>query len=304
MTLAAPFEPVAGQMYLDVSIEAYHAGPGLSRTQLHGLIDEHSCPAKWKHDQAQPQEQKSAFDVGNAGELLALIPPLFHQQFVVEPEVYDGPTTQLATRGEPLNKRMKDHKAWFKEWEASLADGLKRISAKDFAQAQAIARAFGNDLEFARLLGEDPLIGASHYAQDPATGLLLKARPDVENDWLFDVKTCRDASPLGFRKSAEQFGYGMQAALYLDVVEQTRGERPAGFVFLCVEKEPPYLTAAYVAEDDMVALGRLDCRRAIDLYHECSRTGFWPGYTADGPQPLHLSPWETRRLERETLRNA
>lgn len=301
--IAAPFDPVAGNSYRDISIDAYHAGPGVSRSQLHKLIDEESCPAKFRFEQDQPQEQRSAFDIGNAGECLFLEPQNFESRWVTEPALYGGPTTKLAAHGEPLNKRKKDHKEWLDEWTASLPAGVSIISQDDYAMARACADALHADPFIRRVLGSEPLVGVSHYATDPETGLLIKARTDAENDYLIDVKTARKASPKAFRKSAELFGYGMQAAHYLDVVEQTRGERPAGFVFVVVEKEPPFLTALYFAEPDMIALGRQDCRRALDLYHECVSTGVWPGYSAAGVQPLHLSPWEARRLDPENYFN-
>lgn len=297
--ISTKFEPVAGQWYPDISIEDYHGGPGVSRTQLHKLLDPNSCPAKFHYEQGQPQESRSAFDVGNAGECLFLEPHNFASRWVAEPSIYEGPETKNASHGEPLNKRKKDHREWLEEWTASLPAGVSVISQDDYAMARACADALLGDPLIRRVLGSEPLIGVSHYGIDEQTGLLIKARTDAENDYLVDVKTARDASPNGFRKSAELFGYGMQASQYLDVVEQTRGERPAGFAFVVVEKTPPYLTAVYHAEPDMIALGRQDCRRALDLYHECMSTGVWPSYSAAGVQPLNLSRWEAARLDPE-----
>ena len=66
-------------------------------------------------------------------------------------------------------------------------------------------------------------------------GNLCKARFDMlQNDVIIDLKTCRDASPSGFKKAIRNFSYHQQAAFYLDGIKAHK------FYFVFIEKKEPY----------------------------------------------------------------
>ena len=94
------------------------------------------------------------------------------------------------------------------------------------------------------------------------TGILCRCRPDFwrEDDIIVDVKTTEDASPEEFSRSLAKWRYHVQAPFYMDGIELATGRRPKGFVFLVVEKKPPYAVAAYTLDPESIELGRSEYR--------------------------------------------
>ena len=128
---------------------------------------------------------------------------------------------------------------------------------------------------------------------DEATGLECKCRPDwLTNDrsLIVDLKTTEDASPAGFRKSIGNWRYHVQASWYLDGIERATGTRPDQFIFICVEKKPPYAVAVYAADAEMIAAGAKQARLDLDTLAVCKAADAWPGYS-DQIEMISLPPW-------------
>lgn len=136
----------------------------------------------------------------------------------------------------------------------------------------------------------------SVYWIDPTTGVLCRCRPDWwRDDWIIpDLKTTDDASPEGFAKSIANWRYDVQAAFYMDGIEQATGKRPKSFVFIAVEKKPPYGVGVYVLDSDSLELGRAQYQHDLRIYAECVRTGEWPGY-GDKIQTISLPAWHANK---------
>jgi len=91
-----------------------------------------------------------------------------------------------------------------------------------------------------------------------------------------DLKTTKDASFFGFSRSVHDFRYDVQNAFYIDGLRAC-GAHCEGFVFIAIEKEPPYLCACYTLPADWVRIGRIKYRRALATYAECKKADQWPG---------------------------
>ena len=118
---------------------------------------------------------------------------------------------------------------------------------------------------------------------DLATGAPCKARPDfvtqrMGSTFIVDLKTTEDASPRGFSRSAYKYRYHVQAAFYLDGYEQAHGVTPEAFIFIAVEKNPPYLVACYIYGPEDLSLARETYRANLATYLECRNSNSWPGY--------------------------
>ncbi len=128
--------------------------------------------------------------------------------------------------------------------------------------------------------------------RDEPTGLECKSRADYYVErfaMVADVKTTIDASPDAFRKSVASFRYHVQDALY------RAGFAAAGaplrhFVFIAVEKAPPFAVATYSLDDDATDRGSAAARREIDTMAKCVKSGEWPGYESM-IRTLHIPPW-------------
>lgn len=136
----------------------------------------------------------------------------------------------------------------------------------------------------------------SVYWNDAITGVLCRCRPDWwrDDNVIVDLKTTEDASPEGFAKSMANYRYDVQAAYYLDGVQQATGKRPKAFVFIAVEKKPPYGVGVYVLDSDSLELGRAQYQHDLRIYAECVRTGEWPGY-GDKIQTISLPAWHANK---------
>lgn len=116
---------------------------------------------------------------------------------------------------------------------------------------------------------------------DAETGLHCKSRVDgiVEPmDVLIDVKTTQNASPEEFAKSAFNFRYHVQAALYSDGYEAVTGRPAKRFRLIAVEKEPPYAVMTHDFGQAELDLGRESYKANMRTLAECLERDEWPAY--------------------------
>ena len=130
------------------------------------------------------------------------------------------------------------------------------------------------------------------------SGLKLKCRADriLSNGIIVDLKTTADASASAFSKSCANFGYHIQAAFYIKVIELVTGVEPKGFAFVAVEKEPPYAVQVFKASDAMICYGMEKVNELLNdlrLLYEIPGEGPWPSYSAKAVE-LDLPTWATR----------
>ena len=109
----------------------------------------------------------------------------------------------------------------------------------------------------------------------PITGIQRRARLDkLLGNVIVDLKSCRDASPKAFSRHAFEYAYHRQCAFYQDAIEALTGERHP-FVFVAIEKTPPFSCEVYELKEDFVALGRLDNERLLRRFAQCRESGVW-----------------------------
>ncbi len=129
-----------------------------------------------------------------------------------------------------------------------------------------------------------------------STGLMLKGLADCltvdDNNFTVvpDIKTCQlgGASKEAFQAAIADYGYYRQAAFYLDLFEASF------FLFIAVEKEPPFAVACYLADSRMVRIGREQNERDLERIAQCELTDTWPGYPS-GIQTIGLPDWKKFR---------
>jgi hypothetical protein len=129
--------------------------------------------------------------------------------------------------------------------------------------------------------------------QDELTGLLCKSRMDYYRQDLgvvIDVKTTEDARPEAVARDIVKWGYHVSAAHYLDGL-RTQG-LPGGesFVWVFVEKKPPYAVALYVASEEMLERGEQLRHQYLTQFARCKLSGIWPGYSGEF-KTIELPAW-------------
>jgi exodeoxyribonuclease VIII len=200
------------------------------------------------------------------------------------------------TRCQPspkIDRRTKEGKA-LADWQASQETerGIKFISEDVYSQIESIAASVQSSVGTSGLLTE----GVAELSG--FTSLLdcnIRVRPDyLKHNCIVDLKTTQDARPEPFVRSVMQYGYDVQAALYLDACEAIDGKK-RDFIWIAVEKDAPYGVQIFKASESMLARGRSLYQQAIRTYLICSAFDYWPGYTT-AIQTLNLPKWAQENL--------
>jgi len=263
-----------------LSNDEYHDAPGTSKTMLDEIA--FASPLHFWAKRIDPnrvREERAIYDIGNAVHCAILEPDLLLEKVAAAPE---------------CDRRTKAGKEIAAAFELENA-GKLQLRHENFQMVLAVRDAAYRHPVASGLLSRGHA-EQSYFAPDPETGALLKCRTDYIYDdasMIVDVKSAVDASPYGFGKAAANYRYDLQAAWYPDVVELATGERPAHFVWIAMEKEPPYAIGVYVATEDQVKRARAICRRDLLNILEHERTGLWPDY-GETPQELQLPAWAKR----------
>lgn len=242
--------------------QEYNKAPGIRRSLLWEL---RKSPAhlRWRMD--NPPDATPALIFGQALHAAVLTPEDYGRQFAVMPNV---------------DRRTKaGREAW--DAAASEAQGRTQIAFYWAEQIAAMVQAVRGNPMAARLL--DGPHETSYFWTDPLTGEACKCRTDAETvvgdmHLIVDLKSCQDASTDAFMRDALNYGYDVQAAMYTDGYKACTGN-DASFVFIAVEKNPPYAVNILQADTLFMQHGQDRYRHLLGLYHECRRRSQWPGYT-------------------------
>lgn len=258
--------------------EEYHAHPAHSRSALRQI---ERSPLHFWHNylnpDRQPAEPTPAMRFGILVHMAVLEPELFLQTYDIGP---DAAKTTKTWKG------------------AQAAADRELLTVAEAAQVEGIHKALYSHPAAAKALRAPGINEATFIAADPATGLNLKCRPDrlTESGWVVDLKTTQDASAAEFSKSVANFGYHVQAAFYLHVLEITGGKRPRGFIFVAVEKSAPYAVQVFRCSADLIDTGNRRMHDQLAQLRHCYDTlpldAPWPTYNQE-PVELSLPRWAT-----------
>lgn len=288
----------------DIPAAEYHSDPtpggSLSSTGARRILPP-GCPAKFAHERENGRPDKVVFDEGRAAHLLVL-----------------GVGMDVAVIPTNPNSGKWDTNALKAEVEAARAAGLTPLKPEQWQKTQDMAAALKDHPNaVAALVGEHE---RAIFWTDAETGVtcrtmldVLPPRRDSGRLILADYKSAASVEPDALARAMADFGQAQQAAWCMAGVEALGLCEPgqAGFVFVCQERQPPYLVELFYPDAMALYVGHGRNRRALRLFAECERRGIWPGYSAtdtwlstgrwpddDEPFPLALPVWvERRQLE-------
>jgi len=263
----------------NVPEQEYHNGPGISQSNLKILGAK--SPKHYKHAVDNPKSPTAAMQFGS----------LFHCN-LLQPEKLD----EQYAKGPNCEKRKADDKAlWESFYQANneriMLDHHGAITTRDpdgkWRTEHALTLDVSDTMKFAinsnKIAMRALETGGSElslYSKDDDTGLLKRCRIDrvpEGGNAIVDVKTTLDASPKGFAKSVANFGYHVQGAYYLDICNDLGMEKEC-FVFVAIEKEPPYGVGIYQLSKDAIAHGRSQYKEWLEVLAKCLDKDEWPGY--------------------------
>jgi exodeoxyribonuclease VIII len=235
------------------------------------------APAKYWEKYLNPnkeiQPRNDDFAIGSAFHSIILEPELFKDEFVIHQPFI----------GEGSQKRRQQL--------IEMNPGKELLSIKDYDKINYMHDAVMNHPIASKLF----LKGFAEKIfkwTDPHTNVKCKIKPDffnTERNFIVDLKTTDDASQNGFERSSFKYRYHVQSSFYYDGMKQN-GINVDAFIFVAVEKEPPYLVNVFFAPQNSLDFGRETYIEDLQTYANCKNTGIWHGYSEE-IKPLNLPSW-------------
>jgi len=248
-----------------ISNAEYHASDVLSRTTASDLTT--TSPAKVKYERDNPLTYKGVpLVMGGCFHGMVLEPECLDVEYAIKPNEIDGKS--------PLTKYYKET---FAEMQAERPDA-QWLKADDWKTCIGMAEAVLDNPVYTHYASDiDAIAEGSGFFQ--YNGASCKVRPDLytSDGTIIDLKSTQDASEAGFRSSIRKFKYDFQACFYLEAL-RALGLPAKQFIFCCVEKTEPYLTASYTLTESEIDRQKPRMQKACEIWATCMETGVWPGY--------------------------
>lgn len=261
----------------------YSQHPAVRRSELFKIIKE--SPEKFKYYKDNPEPPTPSLIFGQLFHAIALQPETVWEQFAVAPNI---------------DRRTKAGKEAYAEFEQQ-SEGKTVVSAEMFEQAYAMCEAVMNNDKAKKLLDGEKEV--AFFWTDEMTGEECKCKADVivtiaDFNIIVDLKSAESAETEAFKKDAVKYGYDFEAAMYKEGIEKNTGKEYI-FVFVVVEKKPPYAVNILQADELFMRRGYDMFREAIGVYHDCKQTGNWYGYLGKFNQinSLALPAWLAKEVE-------
>lgn len=255
----------------ELSNEQYHSHPAISKS---GLDQVNRSPAHYKAWLEEPSKETPALVFGSAFHMAILEPEKFKQTYISNPGI---------------NRRTKAGKA---EWDALMASGVTVLPDDDFRAIEGM-RASLFEHPISRTLIVESEHETSGIWRNIEYEVDVKCRPDIWHEGkgiIADLKSTNDAREESFGKSSYVYRYDVQAAFYRDIWYNLTHQPVRAFLFIAVEKEPPYAVKVHNVPPHVMAFGRQRYRLDLDMYARCLREDFWPAYSPDIAD-LELPKW-------------
>ena len=253
--------------FIGLPATAYHADSAIGSSSLGAIL---RSPAHFHARMTGEalEEESDAMSLGTSTHYATLEPELFEKTYVVS---------------QKFDRRTKEgkaaHEAFKREHRGKIVidpdDYETTLRMRDALLAHPTAR---------KILERKPTLReASYFWIDEETGIRCKCRPDliVQGALVVDLKTTKDASPAGFRKSIVNYGYHRQRAHYLAGIQAVTRVPLDEWVFLTVENVKPHGVAIYRLDEEFAELGERRRREALEKIKAASASGRWRTYNEE-----------------------
>lgn len=248
---------ISSGVHFDIPAEEYH-GLRLASASMLGHLNR--SPAHARQAMDHPSAGTSDQLIGEALHLAVLQPDLLDLKFTVR----------------DFDLRSNANKERFAELQQQYGDRI--LTVADMELVRSMAAAVHNHPTASALLKAVARTEVTMIFRDERSGVNCKARIDaLGGGVLLDLKSAKDASVNGFRKSLVNFGYFRQAAFYMRACALC-GVPAEQFIFLAIEKAAPFNVGLYRMTETALDAGQHDIDRLLKLWAECDGTNTWPGY--------------------------
>lgn len=267
---------------IDMTEKEYRNYPAISHSSLLKIGE---SPEKFKYYLENKEEPTKSLIFGQLFHKMALLPESLKDDFIIIPNV---------------DRRTKEGKNIYSEFLRS-CEGRISVNEDMIEQSEKMVESlFKNDFANKLLKGykEKEFFWIDILTQEPC-----KCRFDCItdiNDTLIavDLKTTDNAETEAFTRSSIKYGYDVQAAMYLDGLKANTN-KDAIFVFIAIEKNPPYSINILQADKLFIKRGYDRFRELIGIYHDCKISNNWYGYLGKYNQinNLALPAYLAREIE-------
>jgi PDDEXK-like domain of unknown function (DUF3799) len=254
----------------------YHADT--THVSNSGLTKLLRSPAHYYQRYLSPDREPfdtAAFKLGRAFHVACSEPETFFDRYIIAPGSIDRRTTQGKQRWAEFEVAaqsrvvLQEKPTQYDTGKTSRVLSYEQVMRmRDSLMAHPIASVL-------MLQGKAEQIGTwrDWYTDVPCKGMWDWITEPSGRKIVLDFKSCDDASPEGFRRSAWKYGYVRQQEFY------TQGSGCDTFVFAAVEKHAPYLCELYTF--DVQEQTRTEIITALERYKSGIETGIWPGYNPE-----------------------
>lgn len=219
--------------------------------------------------------EKDSFRIGRAFHCFLLEPEVFEIEKVVLPDTFDRRSKE----------RKEQYDGWVKAkrlivWQSEL-DNFEKMKESLLAHPK-----IGNILTNSENEGV--------YTSEVG-GVKKKVKVDIQNKgFIFDLKTCNDASPEAFATFITKYDTARQLTFYQDTIQEN-GVTCNGVGIIAIEKEAPFNCAVYTIDNATLDHGRSNYKslvKKLSDYLKDKKEGKNPytGYSQD-VEVLTAKPW-------------
>lgn len=266
---------------------SYRKDPGHAQSSVKHIL---KSPAHYQAEKKKKIAPTLTMQIGTGAHCLTLEgKEQFEKDFVLKPDGLSLATREgKAWKEENKSKTILSQTDQYQSWDAvhGMAAALQELDWFDPSQADY------------RKFNEVSLYWRSE-------GLDCKARIDRlllsdTHATILDVKSTDGVKMEDFRKKViGDFNYMFQAAWYTDGVEQYY-KLPTNFIFVAIERTPPYQIGIFDISDEMIDEGFRQIRHARRLLKHCLQTKDW-GRPPIVSGTLELPPYYRSPLGDATL---
>lgn len=239
----------------------YHQHGAISNSRLKLFAESRKLYRAIYVDKTLEYNVTPAMLLGSLVHCMLLEPEEVHSQYVVCPE---------------CDRRTKEGKAIWADFCAT-AGTREVIKMEMWEQAQAICKAVLANEMVQSIFDACDLYEHAHFWIDYKTGHPCRCKFDMlsrERDMVFDFKITGEAGPKAFASQIASFCYDGQAAWYSDGYLSLEGRVP-NFVFVAVQKEPPFEIGFYELHADDIANAKKRNEKLLAQLIECHGSGNW-----------------------------
>lgn len=284
-------------VYLGVENEVYHQSRAMSSTALSEFA---RSPAHFRAYLTGPKKQSAAFAFGDGTHSFLLEPGPAADRYMFATRC----SAKVKSTGKPCENQ--GNRYWDGDWWCGTKGHCPGepeqppkpvINEDDMPMIQQCVDNVWSHPGASAILKQLGDNEVSVVAE--VDGVLCRCRFDALRAGIAtaaDIKTTRDSSPDYFKKSIFNFGYYLQAGLYM-LVGEAAGLELEHFAFIAIEKTPPFPVMAYVLTSEVLELGKEQVRGLLAKYRQCVAEDHWPAY-GDEIVDIGLPTWAWSRIER------